>query len=292
MAKDPAFLFYSQAWLEGTAEMTLEEKGMYIDLLANQHQKGSLPTEPKRLCKLARCGEDEFLKIWPDISFKFKQNGDGRLVNRRLTEVVTERLERGHKNKIISALAVAVKQSKMPVEIKNEAKKGFNVLSFFTIPEPKVTEAVTEWFTERLASLTNTNKDTNTNIYNSNYLAPEMFKIFKTHNPKYPSDKDKDFVSCLQLAYKIAESKGWNKSDIVTTKKKDVLEAWEKIVLFTASDKWFSTRALYDLNNEWQRLIQSMNGKFSGTAKLTTEVATSVKKESDVDFNKYVKNKS
>lgn len=98
-------------------------------------------------------------------------------------------------------------------------------------------------------------------------IAPEMFKIFKNHNPKYPEDKKRDLQSCLQIAYKIGESKGWEQNEVIASKKKDVLTSWEKIVVFTAADKWFSKRALYDLVNEWQRLIQSMNGQFNGDFK-------------------------
>lgn len=266
--KDPAFLFYSKDWLEGTAEMTSEEKGMYIDLLANQHQKGSLPSEPKRLCKLARSGEDDFLRVWEDIKHKFKATSDNRLVNPKLTEVVTERLDKGHKNKIISALAVAVRQSNLPYEVKFQAKKGFRVDDFLSVPIPNITEKVTEWFSLRLKSIANANgnEDANANIYINNTntyntgIAPEMFKIFKTHNSKYPHDKEKDFSACLQIAYKIAENKNWDKRDVLDLKKKELLEAWEKIVLFVVTDKWFSKRALYDLSNEWQRLVQSMQG--------------------------------
>jgi hypothetical protein len=41
----------------------------------------------------------------------------------------------------------------------------------------------------------------------------------------------------------------------------DVLNEWQEIVYFIVSDKWFSTRSLSDINNEWQRLIQSKSNK-------------------------------
>jgi hypothetical protein len=102
-------------------------------------------------------------------------------------------------------------------------------------------------------------------------IAPDMFKVFKKHFSQYPIDKERDYTSCLQIAYKIAESKGWSHNDVLASKKNDVLKAWEKIVLFTVSDKWYSTRSLFDINKEWQRLVQSMNGHFTGTHK-TKEV--------------------
>jgi len=128
-------------------------------------------------------------------------------------------------------------------------------------------------------------------IINNTEIAPEMFKIFKSKNPKYPHDKQKDFTSCLSMAYKIADSKGWEQKDVLTSKKADVLKSWEKIVVFCAADKWFSKRALSDLNNEWQRIIQSMNGKFSGDHPVK-EVFSPIKKESQVNFDKYKKNLS
>lgn len=120
-------------------------------------------------------------------------------------------------------------------------------------------------------------------------IAPEMFKVFKKHHPKYPDDKEKDFTSCLQIAYKIAESRNWDKKDVLIEKKEDIISSWEKIVVFAAGDKWFSKRALSDLMNEWQRLIQSMNGQFNNPSIPDKVVHTHVKKESETDFDKYRK---
>lgn len=40
--KDPAFLFYSGDFLVGVSDLTMEERGQYITLIALQHQKGHL----------------------------------------------------------------------------------------------------------------------------------------------------------------------------------------------------------------------------------------------------------
>lgn len=125
-------------------------------------------------------------------------------------------------------------------------------------------------------------------VFKNEGIAPEMYKIFKDNNVKYPHDKTKDFSACLSMAYKIAESKGWERDDVLLKKKNEVLESWKKIVIFCSADKWFSTRALFDLNNEWQRVIQSMNGKFTESLK-DKQVFSSIKKESEVDFDKYKK---
>lgn len=153
MAKDPAFLFYSKDWLEGTAEMSKEAKGIFIDLLAHHHQKDSLPSDTKKLSRLAGMSETDFLAVWDaELSIKFYQDGD-RLYNRKLTEVMTERLEKGHRNRIIGCLAVAVRLSQAPVKMKAEAKKGFKIDDFLTYDDHELTERVTEWFTSRLKSI-------------------------------------------------------------------------------------------------------------------------------------------
>lgn len=153
MAKDPAFLFYSKDWLEGTAEMTPEEKGVYIDLLAHQHQKGSLPAEPKRMAKLVGLPENEFSRIWSDISSKFIANASGRMVNRKLDGIVSERLDKGWRSTIVGTLGATVryaiqKEGKNP-EIAEKVKKTFKVDDFLACSKDNLSERVSIWFSER-----------------------------------------------------------------------------------------------------------------------------------------------
>lgn len=163
MSKDPAFLFYSKEWLEGTAEMTSEEKGVYIDLLAHQHQKGSLPPEIKKLAKLSGNSEKEFLLIWKEISTKFIPNGSNRLVNRKLNIIVTERFDRAWRNKIVGTLASVIKYSNQPYEINLQIKKKFRVEDFLLVEDHKLTETITEWYTKWFKSIANANEDANAN---------------------------------------------------------------------------------------------------------------------------------
>ena len=159
--KDPAFLFYSKDWLEGTAEMTPDEKGVYVDLLAHQHQKGSLPPETKRLAKLAGISESEFLLIWKDLATKFLPNGSGRLVNRKLNGIVSERQDKGWRNKIIGTLASIIRYSGQTYETNAKVKKTFKVDDFLACTDQNLTEQVTEWYKKRLKSIGNANEDAN-----------------------------------------------------------------------------------------------------------------------------------
>ena len=95
-------------------------------------------------------------------------------------------------------------------------------------------------------------------IQNSVQLCPEMVKIFKTTYPKYPSDQENDFPACLQIAYKIADSKEWTHESAVNGKMGEVLKIWQFMVNFSATDDWFKTRAISDFNKEYQRLVQKI----------------------------------
>ena len=84
MAKDPAFLFYSQDFFTGVATLTNEQVGKYIRLLCLQHQKGLL-TEKDMLFICESYDEDIFCK--------FKKDSDGKYFNVRLRKEVEKRFE-------------------------------------------------------------------------------------------------------------------------------------------------------------------------------------------------------
>lgn len=75
MAKDPAFLFYSQDFFTGVATLTFEERGQFITLLCLMHQKGRMDEKTIR-----------FLvgNVSDNLKSKFKIDGDGLWYNERL----------------------------------------------------------------------------------------------------------------------------------------------------------------------------------------------------------------
>jgi hypothetical protein len=77
MAKDPAFLFYSQDFFTGTATMSFEDKGKYIHLLCLMHQQGRLKEETIR-----------FLvgSVSDNLKNKFSVDEDGFWFNKRLED--------------------------------------------------------------------------------------------------------------------------------------------------------------------------------------------------------------
>ena len=84
MAKDPAFLFYSNDFLTGTYLMTNEQVGQYIRLMCLQHQKGHLTEKDMlKICK----------RYDKDIFEKFKKDDDGNYYNLRLQTEIDKRRE-------------------------------------------------------------------------------------------------------------------------------------------------------------------------------------------------------
>lgn len=80
--KDPAFLFYSIDFYEGTRMMLPEERACYMDLLIYQHQNGIIPDDTKRLLLYCNGVSEEALKNV--LNSKFEKVKDG-WKNRRLS---------------------------------------------------------------------------------------------------------------------------------------------------------------------------------------------------------------
>lgn len=82
MGKDPAFLFYTNDFISGIADLTMEERGQYITLLCLQHQKGHL--------------SDKIIKLSlgnaaADVMAKFRQDAAGLWYNARLEFEIEKR---------------------------------------------------------------------------------------------------------------------------------------------------------------------------------------------------------
>jgi hypothetical protein len=80
--KDPAFLFYPEAFITGTLLMTDEQVGKYIRLLCLQHQQGHMPEEDMiNICK----------SYDKRIFSKFTLDEDGLYFNERLQKEIDKR---------------------------------------------------------------------------------------------------------------------------------------------------------------------------------------------------------
>jgi len=82
-SKPPAFQFYAKDFLVGTSEMTFEEVGLYIRLLAHSWDRGPLPLEAIRMARMVGVGPEEFARLWETVQDKWKKSPRG-YVNPRM----------------------------------------------------------------------------------------------------------------------------------------------------------------------------------------------------------------
>lgn len=72
---------------EDVRTMTMEQRGLYRELLDEQWETGSLPAKPDVLARLVGASAKEWARCWPAVSPKFILNAEGRLVNPRMAAV-------------------------------------------------------------------------------------------------------------------------------------------------------------------------------------------------------------
>jgi len=94
-----SYPWYIKDWLlsEARLTMTLEERGLYRDLLDHFFDQGSLPTNEAALLRMAACDAKEFRRAWPAVRTKFEER-DGRLYNQKAAEILASKMARKEKN--------------------------------------------------------------------------------------------------------------------------------------------------------------------------------------------------
>ena len=90
MSKDPAFLFYTNDFYSGIADLTMEERGQYITLMCLQHTKGHLSD---KIIKL------NVPNVSPDVMDKFEKDDDGLFFNKRLENEIKKRKDHAEKQR-------------------------------------------------------------------------------------------------------------------------------------------------------------------------------------------------
>ncbi|MDD4495039.1 MAG: DUF1376 domain-containing protein [Eubacteriales bacterium] len=109
MAKDPAFLFYSTDFYEGTRTMLPEERACYVDLMIYQHQRGPIPNDLQRV--LLYCNGISEATLKATLQAKFKLTDKGWL-NIKLQEVIEQRQEYSEKQSINGTIGQFWKKAK------------------------------------------------------------------------------------------------------------------------------------------------------------------------------------
>lgn len=116
MAKDPAFLFYSKDFYEGTRIMLPSERACYIDLLCYQHQHGYIPIELERVIMYCSGICEATLKATLEAKFKLCHKG---YYNEKLFEVMNDRAEFTSKQSINGVVGQFFKKCKAILDSKS-----------------------------------------------------------------------------------------------------------------------------------------------------------------------------
>lgn len=109
MSKDPAFLFYSRDFYEGTRNMLPDERACYIDLMIYQHQNKSIPLDLKRVYMYCNGISKETVDYV--LAEKFIKTDTG-FYNEKLTDVINNRIKHSLKQSINGRLGQFYKQAK------------------------------------------------------------------------------------------------------------------------------------------------------------------------------------
>ncbi|MDE2101741.1 MAG: YdaU family protein [Patescibacteria group bacterium] len=88
----PAFQFYPDDFVAGTADFTAEEVGAYMLLMCSAWAQGGIPRDTKKLAIIARVSATKFKRIWFAIGPKFEPHPDNqtRWVQPRMEKVRAE----------------------------------------------------------------------------------------------------------------------------------------------------------------------------------------------------------
>lgn len=225
MAKDPAFLFYSNDFLSGIADLTMEERGQYITMLCLQHQKGHLSNKTIRLTVGS---------VSVDVLRKFKKDEAGSFFNERLELEINNRINFLESRRL------------------NGNKGG----------RPKASGKPTNNHMPNLPEDENEDVIESTDVVEK-FIVPEMQIIFQKHVPTYKKNRERDYKPLLSIAKFLAEHGVLNGS--VEQNKGAILAAWDPLCSVIAKDKFYSQKSLSVISNQIQEITQiALHGKSNG----------------------------
>ena len=147
MTTDPAFLFYSKDFYEGTRMMLPEERACLIDLMIYQQQHGLIPKDLKRV--LMYCTGVTEATLEATLEAKFRFTGDG-WINDKQAKVISDREEFTAKQSVNGTIgqfwkkAKAILKKAKYAELKDLLYDNTNNEIFELIKDKEINEAMLE----------------------------------------------------------------------------------------------------------------------------------------------------
>jgi len=147
MSKDPAFLFYSNDFYEGTRMMFPAERACYMDLLIYQHQHGYIPLDLDRV--LLYCGGVDKATLEATLEAKFVKTEKG-WINLRLKQICEDRADYTNLQSVNGKVGQFWKKAKRTLsidelsELKDFVDKNFTKQEFGEFLEKNQSDPLSE----------------------------------------------------------------------------------------------------------------------------------------------------
>lgn len=245
MAKDPAFLFYSSDFLNGVADLTMEERGQYITLLCLQHQKGVLSEKTIRL---------SLGSVSADVLSKFTKDENGCYYQERLKIEIekranfTESRRKNGENGGRPKKETYKKPNGYPngkpknnhIEDENE-----NVIVDENIVENKPPE----------------------NLLNGNQIIPTLCRLWYNHFSTYTKDEENDFKAAgTILSFMVRQH---SITDIESeVSRQQITATFEQIAEAVSKEQFWVNKPLKSIANNIQEFYNKIkNPVQNGTSK-------------------------
>ena len=279
--KDPAFLFYSKDFYEGTRMMLPDERACYIDLLIYQHQNGTIPDDIKRLTMYCSGVSESTLEATLKAKFEKTDNG---WENLRLKNEISDRENYKNEQSFSGKIGQFWKKvykiySKSEINYLKkhiDREQIINILQEINITnENDIKGALIGLLKQRLSNNANVNADANEDEdKRKEKVSEEKFipkKDLKKSEQKEKSDPDSVvelFHKCCPSFPKILKLSGTRKhkiklrleemnNDLILLKK--VFDTMEKSKFLRGDNKgeWKATFDwIFDNSNNWVKVIE------------------------------------
>lgn len=190
---DPAFLFYSKDFYEGTRTMLPDERACYIDLMIYQHQHGTIPLDLKRV--LLYCNGINEATLEATLKAKFVATLDG-YINLKLESVISERSEFSNKQSVNGTVGQFFKKAKalLPkkdyLTLRELLSDNTNNQTFELIDGKEIDKAMLEAMLIALLKHLESEDEIQDEIIDKEKLSIEFEKFWNIYNKKV-GDKEK-----------------------------------------------------------------------------------------------------
>lgn len=265
--KDPAFLFYSKDYYEGTRTMLPQERACYVDLMIYQHQNGGfIPFDLKRILLYCSGVDEATLTATLEAKFVKKENG---WVNEKLQKVIEQRVDFSAKQSVNGAVGQFFKKAKSILSdaeflsLKAKIQGKSNDELYLIIKDLEINKATLKAMLKHRAvanAIGNASAIGNKEIKDAGYFIAARTLWFKFytdthpangHNPTFDGMAGKKIKSILSKLKKKADEKEieWNEQS--------ALDSFEMLLIQASKTNWIKDNfALQNIDSKFDQIIQ------------------------------------